>query len=44
MLESEKVLAQDQVSREENLAPTYTRDENSKKEKAGDMQSQGSAS
>ena len=38
MLRSEKVLAQDQVSREENLTPTDTGDENSeKKMKAGDI-------
>ena len=44
-LKSEKVLAQDQVSREENLAPTDTGDKNSEKErKAGDIQSQNSAS
>ena len=45
MLRSGKVLAQDQVSREENPAPTDTEDENSEKEKkAGDIQSQNSAS
>jgi len=44
-LRSRKVLAQDQVSREENFAPTDTGDENLEKEnKAGDIQSQNSAS
>jgi len=38
-LRSEKVLAKDQVSREENLTPTGTGDENSEKEmKTGDIQ------
>ena len=45
MLRSGKVLAKDQVSREENPAPTDTGDENSEKEKkAGDIQSQNLAS
>ena len=44
-LRSEKVVAQDQVSREENITPTDTGDENSEKErKAGDIQSQNSVS
>jgi len=45
MLRSEKVLARDQVLREENLASTDIGDENSEKEKkTGDIQSQSSAS
>ena len=44
MLRSGKVLAHDQVPREENFVPTDTRDENSEKDKkAGDIQSQSSA-
>ena len=40
MLRSEKVLAQDQVSREEKPTPTDIIDENSEQEKeAGDVQS-----
>ena len=40
-LRSGKALAQDQVSREENLAPRDIGDKNSEKEmKAGDIQSQ----
>jgi len=45
MLRSEKVLAQDRVSKEENLTPTDIGYEDSEKEKkAGDIQSQSSAS
>jgi len=39
-LRREKVLAQDQVSREENFVLTVTGDENSEKKGAGDIQNQ----